>query len=210
MDVSRISCDHSTDQQSGPKECPKKVPKPEKPCNFEGSCGYNEYCCPNDRKKCVNTTSASCDGEKWEDILMIDIRCEDPTCGEGFVLAPGDIPGWGQIRGRIKTDAKGCAKLCSNNKDCCSYEYSPRKKRCNLNRDCKPSRKKFEDFNFCAKGNLNAGCFDPPRETGLCKAAIPRWTFEDGECQYFVYGGCGGNRNRFSTKRECKRACMSK
>ena len=44
----------SADQQSGPKECPKRVPEPEEPCNFEGSCGYNEYCCPFDRNKCVN------------------------------------------------------------------------------------------------------------------------------------------------------------
>ena len=76
----------------------------------------------------------------------------DTECSKGYVLVPGDIPGWGQIQGRIKTDAKGCAELCNDNKDCCSYEYSPRKKRCNLNRDCKPTRKKFKDFNFCAKG----------------------------------------------------------
>ena len=51
------------------------MPEPEEPCNFKGSCEYNEYCCPNDRKKCVNTAGVSCDGKKWGFIWMVDVDC---------------------------------------------------------------------------------------------------------------------------------------
>ena len=71
----------------------------------------------------------------------------------GYKLVPGDTPGWGlQIRGKIQTTAKGCAKYCSEEKSCCSYEYSPTEKLCNLNKDCKPTAEKYEDFDFCVKG----------------------------------------------------------
>ena len=36
-----------------------------------------------------------------------------------------------------------------------------------------------------------------PLETGRCKAYIPSWGSKDGECVRFIYGGCGGNSNRF-------------
>ena len=73
-------------------------------------------------------------------------------CSDGYNLVPGDTPGWGlQIRGRIKTDNQGCAKLCNKEKNCCSYEYSPTEKLCNLNKDCKPSAEIYKDFSFCVK-----------------------------------------------------------
>ncbi|KAI0227226.1 hypothetical protein LSAT2_022307 [Lamellibrachia satsuma] len=48
-----------------------------------------------------------------------------------------------------------------------------------------------------------------PAEPGLCLAYIPRWFFnsETGKCERFVYGGCGGNKNNFSTKEECDKMC---
>lgn len=38
---------------------------------------------------------------------------------------------------------------------------------------------------------------------------ISRWYFDvaEGKCAPFFYGGCGGNRNNFETKRECFQAC---
>ncbi|MCB1744157.1 MAG: hypothetical protein KDK91_27555, partial [Gammaproteobacteria bacterium] len=50
---------------------------------------------------------------------------------------------------------------------------------------------------------------DQPIEPGPCRAAIPRWGFdaEDGRCERFVYGGCGGNQNNFTTRAECAQTC---
>jgi len=48
-----------------------------------------------------------------------------------------------------------------------------------------------------------------PAESGNCDAYMPSY-FHDaatGLCMPFVYGGCGGNENRFSTIEACQAAC---
>uniref|UniRef100_T1GNT3 BPTI/Kunitz inhibitor domain-containing protein n=1 Tax=Megaselia scalaris TaxID=36166 RepID=T1GNT3_MEGSC len=48
-----------------------------------------------------------------------------------------------------------------------------------------------------------------PLETGYCKASMPRfgYNFKQRRCVSFVYGGCGGNSNRFLTFQACLAAC---
>ena len=48
-----------------------------------------------------------------------------------------------------------------------------------------------------------------PSEAGLCKAGIQRWYYnkKEGKCLTFIYGGCGGNANRFTTKAACEQRC---
>eukprot|EP01083_Nonionella_stella_P176128 615475_1 len=48
-----------------------------------------------------------------------------------------------------------------------------------------------------------------PSETGLCKAAFPRFYYnsETERCESFTWGGCGGNANNFVTLPECIVAC---
>ena len=50
-----------------------------------------------------------------------------------------------------------------------------------------------------------------PGVVGLCKAAFRRWTYNAaaGECERFIWGGCGGNANRFETKAECEAECKA-
>nr|XP_019947966.1 PREDICTED: collagen alpha-1(VII) chain-like [Paralichthys olivaceus] len=51
-------------------------------------------------------------------------------------------------------------------------------------------------------------CLEPMSE-GTCSEYVLLWYFHprSGECRPFVYGGCGGNRNRFSTRQECQSWC---
>lgn len=44
-----------------------------------------------------------------------------------------------------------------------------------------------------------------------CSEHIPSWYFnsESGDCEEFIYGGCGGNANRFETKKICENRCLS-
>lgn len=48
-----------------------------------------------------------------------------------------------------------------------------------------------------------------PVRKGVCRALIPRWSFDpsQGACIEFMYGGCGGNGNNFDSQDECERAC---
>uniref|UniRef100_A0A8C6UIA8 BPTI/Kunitz inhibitor domain-containing protein n=1 Tax=Neogobius melanostomus TaxID=47308 RepID=A0A8C6UIA8_9GOBI len=51
-------------------------------------------------------------------------------------------------------------------------------------------------------------CREPMAE-GSCSEYMLLWYFHSGtgECRPFVYGGCGGNRNRFSSRQECQTWC---
>lgn len=46
-------------------------------------------------------------------------------------------------------------------------------------------------------------------DTGLCRARIPSYFYNttSGKCEEFIYGGCGGNENRFETAAECVGNC---
>ena len=48
-----------------------------------------------------------------------------------------------------------------------------------------------------------------PVDAGRCTGYYIRFYFNSAKntCEKFVYGGCGGNRNRFETRRECRRTC---
>ena len=49
-----------------------------------------------------------------------------------------------------------------------------------------------------------------PSETGMCRAAMPRFYFssESGACEQFIYGGCQGNTNNFLSAEACEDACQ--
>jgi hypothetical protein len=47
------------------------------------------------------------------------------------------------------------------------------------------------------------------KDSGPCEAYIPSFYYDmsSGQCLPFVYGGCGGNKNRFETMNECRKSC---
>ncbi|XP_017047640.1 male accessory gland serine protease inhibitor [Drosophila ficusphila] len=48
-----------------------------------------------------------------------------------------------------------------------------------------------------------------PQDGAACMAFMPAWTYDASKnaCSEFVFGGCGGNANQFSSRDECERAC---
>lgn len=76
---------------------------------------------------------------------------------------------------------------------------------CTIDRDCNWMGPGF----VCINGGRceQKVCRLPP-ETGDCKAAIRQYYFDPLEgCKEFIYGGCGGNGNNFSTKKGCEEEC---
>jgi len=79
---------------------------------------------------------------------------EDTTkeCPSGYVLSPGDIPGWGSIRGGLTAaSSTECGAMCNAEEDCRSFEYSSTAKRCNLNREKTPTMPQYKDYSFCSQ-----------------------------------------------------------
>jgi len=48
------------------------------------------------------------------------------------------------------------------------------------------------------------------KETGTCDDYMAVWYFEpiSRSCRRFLYSGCGGNGNRFSSQAECESTCL--
>ncbi|CAG5114945.1 unnamed protein product, partial [Candidula unifasciata] len=46
--------------------------------------------------------------------------------------------------------------------------------------------------------------------TGMCLAYFPRYFYNSTskECEFFVFGGCGGNENRFDNITACQTECQ--
>ncbi|CAK9298014.1 unnamed protein product [Gordionus sp. m RMFG-2023] len=49
-----------------------------------------------------------------------------------------------------------------------------------------------------------------PMDPGSCLALMERWYYNarEGKCLAFIYGGCEGNGNNFSCRRNCERTYM--
>lgn len=63
-----------------------------------------------------------------------------------------------------------------------------------------PSRWGYDGPSWCLE----------PADSGLCTASEKRFYYNStiGKCLHFNYTGCGGNNNNFTTKRNCRRACI--
>ena len=48
-----------------------------------------------------------------------------------------------------------------------------------------------------------------PKESGECENSFPAWYYDhlEGVCKEFVFGGCGGNENRFTSREVCESSC---
>ncbi|XP_029822616.2 carboxypeptidase inhibitor SmCI [Ixodes scapularis] len=57
--------------------------------------------------------------------------------------------------------------------------------------------------------DFEVGC-KPEADSGVCDAHIRRWFFnvKTGQCETFVYGGCGGNENNYKSRKNCEIACL--
>lgn len=52
-------------------------------------------------------------------------------------------------------------------------------------------------------------CMLPVFVKGFCRALIPRWSYDPltKDCKEFKFGGCDGNGNNFTTRKQCLGVC---
>ncbi|XP_077551055.1 papilin-like isoform X2 [Haemaphysalis longicornis] len=81
--------------------------------------------------------------------------------------------------------------------------------RCKNSTGVLPHEDEIVATEFKAPADFEIYC-KPEKETGPCKASIPRWWFnvKTGQCEQFIYGGCQGNKNNYATKRQCDLTCL--
>jgi hypothetical protein len=79
---------------------------------------------------------------------------QESTCPVQYHIEAGDVPGWGSISGLHSINSvSSCAEHCDLTYGCCSFEYSLTERRCNLNRECKPTTTVYKDYAYCVKGS---------------------------------------------------------
>ncbi|KAL5517673.1 hypothetical protein EMCRGX_G003261 [Ephydatia muelleri] len=74
---------------------------------------------------------------------------------------------------------------------------------------CQGNRNNFKSAKQCHRFCNRRVVCSASSETGPCRAYIPSFFYNStsGKCEGFVYGGCGGNANRFSTEDQCNNKC---
>nr|XP_006131444.2 papilin-like isoform X5 [Pelodiscus sinensis] len=93
------------------------------------------------------------------------------------------------------------------------YFYNPVTKSCEtfIYGGCLGNGNRFETEEECLRacGQPAGDVCQLPPDTGPCEAYMPMYFYNPvtKSCEMFIYGGCLGNENRFSTKEECLRAC---
>uniref|UniRef100_A0A8C6XCD3 BPTI/Kunitz inhibitor domain-containing protein n=1 Tax=Naja naja TaxID=35670 RepID=A0A8C6XCD3_NAJNA len=123
------------------------------------------------------------------------------------------------------------------NREDCMQECKPNKRQskgkctCSFHTRCEPDsqgrnschinrKRKFRDANCDPEDKLSYFvlslsyvspeiCTLPPK-VGKCKASFLRFYFNaaTGNCEGFIYGGCGGNKNNFVTLGQCRATCQ--
>merc|ERR1719347_1618348 len=87
-------------------------------------------------------------------IVSVYGQYKEDSCPAGYATLYGDIGGRGDINaGEEGITRDQCEGKCTSNPRCCSFEYSPARRFCNLNTKCSPTSKKYQDFMFCAKSD---------------------------------------------------------
>ena len=105
--------------------------------------------------------------------LQLSLGFRERWCGYGFVLKEGNAVGRGFKNWDNYTHAESvvnydnciykrkyinitlrCTEACTCERRCRSYEFSPKEKRCNLNKESEPTdpRGNFGDYLFCRRG----------------------------------------------------------
>ncbi|CAG5121254.1 unnamed protein product, partial [Candidula unifasciata] len=88
----------------------------------------------------------------------------------------------------------------SKKQDCARFWYG----------GCHGNENRFDDSETCKRRCFKEPSCGQPKDAGTCNNYTLHWHFEVGSasCRQFWYGGCGGNKNRFTSLEACQAECM--
>ncbi|KAL8615448.1 hypothetical protein ACOMHN_053784 [Nucella lapillus] len=77
---------------------------------------------------------------------------------------------------------------------------------------CGGNDNRFHSMEKCQIACVQREVCSQTEKPGSCRARMHRYYFNSStsSCERFTYGGCGGNGNRFITKKACQSVCLSK
>ena len=106
---------------------------------------------------------------------------------------------------------KGMKKLSKDTKDWKERLFSSSLKKNQKNQTTQNEKAfsyTFHDVFNHTRFVLSSVCRQPPM-TGMCRGYIPSFHYNVTEsgCRQFIFGGCGGNQNRFESEEECMSFC---
>ncbi|XP_060600711.1 papilin-like [Ruditapes philippinarum] len=131
------------------------------------------------REDCFQT----CDGFNKCDAPVVEVNC----------LLPKETGPCQAVMSRFYFDHLDCK--------CKQFNYS----------GCGGNSNNFMNIQQCETSCSNTTCpfCNKPGNHGLCNGNFKPYFFniQTCRCEQFVYGGCGGNENRYETKEECENIC---
>ncbi|XP_077192353.1 papilin-like [Paroedura picta] len=93
------------------------------------------------------------------------------------------------------------------------FHYSPATQKCLPfpYGGCRGNANRFPTLEECRETCSRKDICRLPKDPGPCAERIPRFYYDSlsQTCEEFVYGGCGGNSNRFETQTECVWRCRN-
>lgn len=202
---SREDCERSCANVQDPCE----LPKVEGPCRLNQRSFY--YNARSDQ--CEQFYYGGCQGNanRFREQAECEQRCvRDPNRAPSLNQRFGDPEGTPQAEScRVRVDPGPCNNFTRQ------YYFDDRTNECQPFDfgGCGGSANRFVSEEQCNRlcGTLRGqDVCSLPYETGRCRGSIRKWFFDTGVgiCREFVYGGCGGNGNRFSSDVECTALCV--
>ncbi|CAG0912305.1 unnamed protein product [Notodromas monacha] len=174
-----------------PKQCPNVCPALEDPV-----CGSNGMTFPN---ACILEVTAC---SKNQDIKLLHFGpCADQPSGFPLLVIPcpvGCLPVREPVCG---SDNQTYSNLCEMHVQSCGANSN--------NITVQHEGPCASNATVIAPKDRKPAC-DLPIYTGPCHiSAFRKWGFhkETGRCEWFFYGGCLGNDNRFDTPYDCQMSC---